>query len=79
MEKVLVTGGAGFIGSYLVDALLTRGTYITVFDDLSSGRLKNIKKWLNHKNFTFIKGDLLNPADVEKLGMNRITVRKKNR
>ena len=74
MEKVLVTGGAGFIGSYLVDALLTQGIYVTVFDNLSTGRLRNIKEWLTHKNFTFIKGDLLNPVDIEKLEKNQYKI-----
>lgn len=74
MEKVLVTGGAGFIGSYLVGALLTQGIYVTVFDNLSTGRLRNIKEWLTHKNFTFIKGDLLNPVDIEKLEKNQYKI-----
>ena len=41
-ERVLVTGGAGFIGSNLVDALLDRGDHVTVLDDLSSGRIENL-------------------------------------
>jgi len=70
-EKVLVTGGAGFIGSHLVDALMTQGAKVCVFDNLTSGTLQNIKPWLNNPNLTFIKGDLLNPADLKKLTKNR--------
>ena len=56
----LVTGGAGFIGSHLVDALITNGKNVSVFDNLSSGTPQNIKQWLDNPNLTFIKGDLLN-------------------
>lgn len=69
-----MTGGAGFIGSHLIDALLAQGACVTVFDNLSTGRLKNIEKWLAQENFTFVKGDLLNPADIRKLEMNRYKV-----
>lgn len=66
-QDVLVTGGAGFIGSHLVDALMSLGeTEVRVFDNLSGGRLKNTKWWLDHKKFKFIRGDLLNATDVAK-------------
>jgi UDP-glucose 4-epimerase len=44
--RTLVTGGAGFIGSNLVDALLARGDEVTILDDLSTGRLKNLESAL---------------------------------
>jgi UDP-glucose 4-epimerase len=66
-ERVIVTGGVGFIGSHLVDNIITQDTHVTVFDNLTSGTLQNIKQWLNNPNFTFVKGDLLNPADNKKL------------
>lgn len=56
---VLVTGGAGFIGSNLVDELMTQGFEVNVLDDLSEGRLENIERWRNHPKFTFIKGSIL--------------------
>ncbi len=43
MGRILVIGGAGFIGSHLVDALMTRGEEVCVFDNLSTGFLENIK------------------------------------
>jgi UDP-glucose 4-epimerase len=66
-EKVLVTGGAGFVGSHLVDVLMTREAKVNVFDNLTAGTLDNIKQWLDNPNLNFIKGDLLNPADLAKI------------
>ena len=67
MEKILVTGGAGFIGSNLTDALIARRINICVFDNLTAGTLQNIKPWLKDPSFNFIKGGLLNPADLAKI------------
>ena len=74
MRKVLVTGGAGFIGSHLVDALMVRGDEVCVSDNLSTGSLENVRHWLNSPNFTFIMGDLLNPIDLEKLKIERYSL-----
>jgi len=71
MERVLVVGGAGFIGSHLVDVLMERGVEVVVFDNLSSGSLENIRRWLDGPGFTFIKGDLLSPTDLGKLEIER--------
>ena len=56
--KVLVTGGAGFIGSHLVDHLMEDGHEVRVLDDLSAGSLENLKGWINHERFEFMQGDL---------------------
>lgn len=56
---VLVTGGAGFIGSNLVDELMTQGMDVRVLDDLSEGKMKNLERWKGHKNFQFIKGSIM--------------------
>jgi UDP-glucose 4-epimerase len=56
---VLVTGGAGFIGSNLVDELMTQGIEVRVIDDLSEGKMSNLERWKNHKNFNFFKGSIL--------------------
>lgn len=58
-KNILITGGAGFIGSHLSDALLELGHKITVFDNLSLGRLSNIEEAQKNPNFKFIKGDIL--------------------
>ena len=57
--KILVTGGAGFIGSHLDDALIARGHDITVVDNLILGRIENIQHLMATPNFKFIKVDLL--------------------
>jgi len=63
---ILVTGGAGFIGSHLVDALMANGATVRVIDNLSSGTLDNIRSWIGNSSFEFIKGDLLNKKDLER-------------
>lgn len=56
--KALVTGGASFIGSHLVDALVERGAKVRVVDDLSSGKLENIQEHIISGRVEFIQGDL---------------------
>ena len=58
--RVLVTGGAGFLGSHLVDRLMDEGYGVTVIDNLSSGCVKNVESWLDNPSFKFVKGDLKN-------------------
>ncbi len=65
-NKILVTGGAGFIGSHLVDRLIEKGNRVTVFDNLSSGKIEFIKNHLENPDFTLIKGDLLDQEAIEK-------------
>ena len=57
--RILVTGGAGFIGSHLDDALIARGHQLTVVDNLVLGRIENIQHLMATPNFTFVKADLL--------------------
>jgi len=61
MEKVLVTGGAGFIGSHLCDALVKRGLEVVCVDNLITGSKKNITHLLGSKKFTFLKQDIVQP------------------
>ena len=64
-RRILVTGGAGFIGSHLCDSLLQRGDSVICADNLFTGRLHNIRPLLNHPAFTFIEHDVRDPLDVE--------------
>jgi len=64
--KVFVTGGAGFIGSHLVDTLVEKGHTVTVYDNLSSGEKKYIKHHLTRDYFIFIDADLLDLEQVKK-------------
>jgi UDP-N-acetylglucosamine/UDP-N-acetylgalactosamine 4-epimerase len=57
-KYVLVTGGAGFIGSNLVGALLELGAKVRVLDNLSTGKLKNIEAFMSHERFDFLQGDI---------------------
>jgi UDP-glucose 4-epimerase len=57
--RVLVTGGAGFIGSHLTERLLARGDSVVVLDNLSTGRLANLEHLREHKELTFVEGSIL--------------------
>jgi UDP-glucose 4-epimerase len=59
MPNVFVTGGAGFIGSYVVARMLDEGHTVTVFDNLSTGRADNIRRFSSFPRFRFVEGDLL--------------------
>ncbi len=67
MKKILVTGGAGFIGSHLCESLLEKNYKVIALDNLFSGSLDNIKKFSNNKNFKFVKGDVRNKTLLRKL------------
>ena len=64
--KALVTGGAGFIGSHLVDLLIIKNFHVTVIDNLYSGNLNNFSSIKNKKNLKIIKKDITNYNDIEK-------------
>jgi len=66
--KALVTGGAGFIGSYLAESLLKRNNDVVAIDNLSTGRYENIEPHMaNKKHFEFVEGDILDANLVDKL------------
>lgn len=65
--KYLITGGAGFIGSHLVDALISHGESVLVLDDLSTGNFKNLQKHSNDSKVEFISGSILDRDLVREL------------
>jgi len=65
--KILITGGAGFIGSHLAERLLKAGRQVTVVDNLSTGSLTNIEAFLKEAEFDFVEGDIQNAELMEKL------------
>lgn len=65
-SRVLVTGGAGFIGSNLVDSFLSSGNTVVCLDNFSTGKRKNIEPFLNDPRFTLIEGDIRNYEDCLK-------------
>jgi dTDP-glucose 4,6-dehydratase len=65
-SKILVTGGAGFIGSHIVDRLVDEGFKVIVFDNLSTGEKENLAQHQNKKTFQFIEGDIRNLELVKK-------------
>jgi len=72
-ETYLVTGGAGFIGSHLVEALLARGDLVVAVDNLSTGSLDNLDSVIGHPSFQFVPGSVLDEPLVDEL-VNRCEV-----
>lgn len=65
--KILITGGAGFIGSHLAEKLLQKGQEVFVIDNLSTGSLKNVTPFKKNKDFHFIRGTVLDSKKIEKI------------
>jgi nucleoside-diphosphate-sugar epimerase len=63
--RVLLAGGAGFLGSHLSDALLARGDEVIVVDNFLTGQRKNIEKLFTHERFTFIEQDVTQPFTID--------------
>ncbi|MCG3146720.1 MAG: dTDP-glucose 4,6-dehydratase [Verrucomicrobiae bacterium] len=66
MRRILITGGAGFIGSHLADALLAEGQEVRVIDDLSTGSLANIASLRDRANFHFVQASIRDVAALER-------------
>ena len=67
--KNLVTGGAGFIGSHIIERLICLGEDVICIDNFKTSSLKNIQKWISHPNFKLIKHNIVEPIDIK---VNRI-------
>jgi len=67
VKNVLVTGGCGFIGSHLVDALISKGVNVQVLDNLSTGTMQNLKQWVGNSRFRLVEGDLLDTEALKSL------------
>lgn len=65
MKKILITGGAGFIGSHLSKKILKNGNHVTVLDNLHTGKKINISELLDLKNFIFIEGNVQNELNFD--------------
>ena len=62
--KHLVTGGAGFLGSHLVDKLMKKGEFVYCLDNFMTGDPLNVSQWKGNKNFEFINHDITNPISI---------------
>ena len=60
-----VSGGAGFVGSHLVDQLMLQGHEVTVVDNFFTGRKRNVEHWIGHENFELLHHDIVHPLYIE--------------
>lgn len=65
VKRIMVTGGAGFIGSHLCERLISEGHHIICTDNLYTGSIKNIEGLIQHERFQFLEHDIIEPLDVE--------------
>ena len=63
--RILVTGGAGFIGSHLIDRLMNDGDEVICLDNFYTGKKHNLRQWLDHPNFELIRHDITEPIRLE--------------
>lgn len=64
-KRILVTGGAGFVGSHLVDRLMILGHEVTVLDNFFTGSKTTVSHWVGHPNFELIRHDVIEPFMIE--------------
>lgn len=64
-KRILITGGAGFLGSHLTDRLMLQGHEVVVADNFFTGRKRSIEHWVNHPNFELLNHDMINPLHIE--------------
>ena len=75
-KRILITGGAGFVGSHLVDKLMLDGHEVFVVDNYFTGSKRNVEQWLGHENFEILHHDIVNPLFIGKctiLSINPVT------
>ena len=65
MKQILITGGAGFVGSNLAHSLVQDGHKITVIDNLLTGRIQNIERLNRCNSFRFIEHDVIEPLEID--------------
>ena len=64
-KRILVTGGAGFVGSHLVDRLMLLGHEVTVLDNFYTGFKTTVSHWIGHPNFEMVRHDVVEPFMIE--------------
>ena len=65
ISRNLVTGGAGFLGSHLIDKLMSLGEEVICIDNYFTGNKSNIMKWISHPNFELLRHDVTEPIQLE--------------
>jgi UDP-glucuronate decarboxylase len=64
-KKILITGGAGFVGSHLTDKLMMEGHEVIVLDNFFTGQRKNVEHWMHHPRFQLVVHDVTEPIMLE--------------